>query len=315
MITVENPWARMPSNAKRRIAEWSERDLFWITDIKGSYGFYIQSSEPFDDEFTELSLKGIEIGKRNTESGADFFLILADKEDWEIFSILCRDLISAAANAPNDRKMIKVVEARLQRWQRLLKSNLPKSLPVQTQMGLFSELLCLQNVVAPRIGFNSAIKSWTGPDADKQDFLCDSVAIEIKSYATSKGPNVIISSAQQLWTDKERLYLIAYGLSPSENGQTVSDLVSGIMSELRSDDHSAEILTAKVTQYGFIPELHSASLQKFLKDNIRVYKVDGMFPRIDPETLANQISSLKYVIDLSKCSSYKIQENTLIIES
>lgn len=92
----ENPWAQMPLNAKRRIEVWSERNLFWITDLNGLYGFYIQSSTPFEDDAVKLKLRGISIANRNTDEGADFFLVLSNNEDWELFYVLCSDLISAA---------------------------------------------------------------------------------------------------------------------------------------------------------------------------------------------------------------------------
>src|SRR5687767_10541554 len=103
----------MPPNSKRRIEEWSERNLFWITDIKGAYGFNIQSSRPFDDSSSDLRLKGIEIGKRNDDEGANFYLVLSRTDDWPIFHVLCLDLISAAISSSSDRTMISAIEARL----------------------------------------------------------------------------------------------------------------------------------------------------------------------------------------------------------
>jgi hypothetical protein len=35
------------------------------------------------------------------------------------------------------------------------------------QMGLFSELLCLRDIILPRYGVEQAIISWVGPDFDK----------------------------------------------------------------------------------------------------------------------------------------------------
>src|SRR5690606_24382804 len=99
---TKNPWAQMPPNSKRRIEEWSERNLFWITDLKGAYGFNIRSSTPFRENSTKLRLKGIEIGKSVTSEGADFYLVLHKNDDWQIFEVLCLDLISAAINAQTD---------------------------------------------------------------------------------------------------------------------------------------------------------------------------------------------------------------------
>lgn len=310
---AENPWAQMPPNAKRRIEDWSERNLFWITDINGSYGFYIQSSTPFEDDATKLKLKGIALAKRSTDEGADFFLVLSRKEDWELFYVLCSDLISAAIETMDDPRMIAAVERRLRRWQQLLRSDLQKTLAIETQMGLFSELLCLRDVIAPRIGFDLAIKRWGGPDSDKQDFVCDSAAVEVKSYPASKGPSVLISSMQQLWTDKEHMYLVAYGLSPSDAGTTVEDLAKEILASIQGKEDLEELFVAKIGQYGFIPELHSLDLQKFIHDSVRAYKVAEKFPRIDPEIVSPSITTVKYVIDLSRTSQFEIQSDGLLL--
>lgn len=311
MRMPENPWAGMPSNSKRRIEEWSERNLFWITDIKGGYGFNIHSSEPFDDSSTRLRLKGIDIGKRNTDTGADFFLVLSRNDDWQIFQVLCSDLISTAINTASDRAMISAIEARLRRWQQLLKSDPQRQLTVEAQMGLFSELLCLRDVIGPQIGLGNAVRKWGGPDFDKQDFVCDSAAVEVKSYVSSKGPTVTISSAQQLWSDKDSLYLVAYGVSQSETGGTVEDLDKEILVLLERDEAAKELFEAKVGQYGFVPELYVGELVKFVADARRLYLISESFPRIDPGLLAGEITAVKYAIDLARCGRFEVTENAL----
>lgn len=307
----ENPWAGMPYNSKRRIEEWSERNLFWITDIKGGYGFNIHSSEPFDDSSAKLRLKGIDIAKRNTDAGADFFLVLSRNDDWQIFQVLCSDLISAATNTTSDRAMISAIEARLRRWQQLLKSDLQRQLTIETQMGLFSELLCLRDVIAPQIGLGNAVRKWGGPDSDKQDFVCDASAVEVKSYVSSKGPNVTISSAQQFWSDKENLYLIVYGLSQSDTGESIEDLDKDILALLERDDAARELFEAKVGQYGFVPELNTGELVKFVADAQRFYLIAESFPRIDPGQLAGEITAVKYAIDLARCVRFEVTNNAL----
>ena len=309
----ENPWAGMPSNSRRRIEEWSERNLFWITDIKGAYGFNIRSSKPFDDSSTKLRLKGIDIGKRNSDDGADFFLVLSRTEDWQIFQVLCSDLISAAVKAESDRAMISAVETRLRRWQQLLKSDLQKQLTIETQMGLFSELLCLRDVIAPQIGLGSAVRKWGGPDSDKQDFVCDSSAVEVKSYSSSKGPTITVSSAQQLWSDKENLYLIAYGLSRSDTGKTIDDLNREILKLLEADEDVKELFEGKVGQYGFVPEFNTGELFRFAADGRRFYHVFGSFPRIDPGLLASAITSVRYSIDLGRCTPFEFSEDGVFL--
>ncbi len=157
------------------------------------------------------SLKGISVLKRNSPEGfGELFLILNDHDDWELFKILCDDLTAAAVQCGADEEIIDAAEIRLRRWHLLLKREIRRELTVEVQMGLFSELLCLRDLVAPMTGIKQAADSWVGPLSDKQDFLLENSAAEVKSYRTSRGPVVEISSVQQLNSEKESLFLITY---------------------------------------------------------------------------------------------------------
>lgn len=124
-------------------------------------------------------------------------------------------------NCDTSDKMISAVEIRLRRWQQLLKQDANQTFTIEKQMGLFSELLCLKEIVAAKVGIKQAVVSWVGPEFDKQDFLMDKAVIEVKSHRTSKDEIVHISSLQQLHSEKEPLLLMSYALTFSENGLSV----------------------------------------------------------------------------------------------
>ncbi len=129
--------------------------------MRGEYGFYIQTAKAFDNTKWTINLKGISVLKRNSEDGrGELFLVLSKKDDWQIFKILCEDLIAEALRCASDEKMISAVEVRLKRWQQLLKQEIHKELTVEIQMGLFTELLCLRDVIALKIGIEQAVNSW-----------------------------------------------------------------------------------------------------------------------------------------------------------
>jgi hypothetical protein len=72
---------------------------------------------------------------------------------------LCTDLTSASHNQDSDKNFILAVQARLKRWQELLKLTQSKSMSREMQMGLFTELTCLKNILEPKIGIKWAIAS------------------------------------------------------------------------------------------------------------------------------------------------------------
>jgi hypothetical protein len=254
-----------------------------------------------------MSLKGISIAKRNSVSGGDFFLVLNRSDDWQIFLALCNDLISAAAPAPDEPSMILAVERRLRRWQQLLKSELIRPLSLQDQMGLFGELSCLKDILLSRVGPAEAVRGWRGPDADKQDFVLVTTAIEVKAYSSSKGPRVLISSLEQLWPDKDNFFLVAYGLTVVSTGQTVGDLASEILASLVADPETQDIFESKLGLYGYHPEIPVSDLERFTTDRVQAFAIDGAFPRMPITLVPPEIPTVQYSIDLSRCARFEKQ--------
>lgn len=313
MTNKNNPWENMPESSKRRISEETNRNLFWMTDLRGDYGFFIQTADAFDDTKWTINLKGISVLKRNSQDQrGELILVLNNKEDWQIFKILCDDLTTEALRCESDQKMIVAAEARLKRWQQLLKQDLHRELTTEVQMGLFSELLCLRDIIAAKIGIEQAVSAWVGPDLDKQDFLMERSAVEVKSYRTSKGSTVSISSAQQLTSDKESLFLAAYGLTPTDNGLSIEDIADSVKELIASSSgRSLDLFENKLAQYGYIPEILKEPLIKFVSDKIRAYFVTDQFPKIDAKNIHPQIVSVKYAIDLSRCTDFETDLTSL----
>jgi len=117
----KNPWENMEKSTQRRVDIETQRDFFWMTDLQGNYGFYLRREKAFDDADNLIKLKGVSILKRNSDKNCgEFFLILNQKEDWQIFYTLCEDLITAAHKSDTDEKMFAVFEGRLNQWKNLL---------------------------------------------------------------------------------------------------------------------------------------------------------------------------------------------------
>lgn len=302
-----NPWADMPESTQRRIKAETPHDLFWVTDLKGKYGFLLQSKDLFRDIKLPADLKGIELLKRNSSSGyGELFLVLNNKEDWQIFYTLCADMISITDSYTGDAEMIIAVETRLKRWQQLLKSNTIKAMSVQQQMGLFCELLCLTDVVIPRYGIEQAITSWVGPDSDKQDFLLDEAIIEVKSYRTSKGQVVRISSVKQLLSDKTPLFLLTYGLTQTENGKSIKDILEDVEVCLSSSSNEVKNgFEEKLVEYGYMPDIIQTVLHKFIVDKSRVFLVSNDFPKVHQDCVKHGVMDVKYSVDLLECGAFE----------
>ena len=305
----ENPWRAMQESSQRRVDFDTIHNLFWITDLEGKYGFYLQSQNSFGNTKPPANLKGISTLKRNSMRGfGELFLVLNKKEEWQIFYTLCQDLISVTHRYESDRAMISAVENRLKRWQQLLTHNVDMELDLERQMGLFTELSCLRDILIPKIGVEDSVISWVGADFDKQDFLLEESIIEVKSYRTSKSPVVNITSLQQLYSEKKHLYLLAYGLTQSSRGSSIAELVESIY-EMLEDEPTVlrDIFEKRLLEYGYIPEIQKSPLFEFGVDTVRVYHVCDKFPKILAHGVASQILTVEYSIDLIACEDFRIE--------
>jgi hypothetical protein len=310
-----NPWESMGEGSRRRVDTNVIYNLFWVLDIGGGYGFCIQSPTIFDDVDKKVTLKGITIIKRNEINHGNLYLILNSKEEWEIFYTLCLDLIEAAKRCNGEELVIGAIEKRLVKWQRMLKDDSYKNFTIEKQMGLFAELICLKNIIAPEMGIKQAINSWVGPDFDKQDFLIDDAVIEVKAYRTTKGERVQISSLQQLESPKDPIYLIANGLTNTENGLSVRDMADSIINMLAEDEETIELFDQKLNDYGYISRfIEKQHLYGFILDDQKVYKVTDLFPKIVRGDIKPQILDVKYTIDLSQCREFKVSQDELFKE-
>jgi hypothetical protein len=289
--------------------------MYWMTDTEGKYGFYLKTSNFFDDGLSIPNLKGISTLKRNTPKGfGELFLVLTDNDDWELFKVLCDDLVNTALQCGKDEEMIDAVEIRLRRWHLLLKRERQRDLTLEVQMGLFSELICLKDLIAPKIGIKQAAASWVGANFDKQDFLLENSALEVKSYRTSKGPTIEISSAQQLSSEKESLFLVTYALTNHENGLSIADISKIISAMLLVESSEAlDLFESKLMNCGYIPEMLKEPLVKFKTDKIRGYAVTEEFPKITAEKIQSQIVSVKYSIDLTQCEEFKVDLDSITV--
>lgn len=118
---TENPWQKMEISTQRRVDIDTPRNFFWMTDLQGNYGFYLKRKEAFNDTDNLIKLNGISILKRNSDKNVgEFFLILHRKEDWQIFQILCEDLIAVSHHCDTDEQMFDVFENRFEQWKNLL---------------------------------------------------------------------------------------------------------------------------------------------------------------------------------------------------
>jgi hypothetical protein len=284
-------------------------DFFWITDHKGRYGLYLKTViVKYEELLIDVNLKGVSIVKKQTFNNlGELFIILTDQVDWELFFSLCIDLLNVSKSSINEYILISSINFRLKKWQKFLSQNSSFTMPLIQQMGLYTELLCLKDIISSVKGIKESILSWVGPNFDKQDFSLNDLFIEVKSYISSKGPIVKISSLYQLDTSIKPLILLTYGVTLTSSGCTIINIINDINSLIKIDDlETADLFENKLAEYGFINGITKEPFYQFTVDKIKAYLVSENFPRIVPIDVKEQIISVNYSIDLSKCHLFEI---------
>ncbi|MFJ7729617.1 PD-(D/E)XK motif protein [Neobacillus sp. NPDC097160] len=307
---MNNPWLQLDRLSRIRVKESIKYNAFWIVDAFNQYGLMIQCDEDFMQPIREIKLNGIQIQLDQSSTPNKLILLLKETKDWEIFLILCNDLLNVMKQHEED--IIVNVMKRLERWQKLLRKSAFKIMSKEEQMGLYSELKILRDSIIPAYGYSAGIHGWVGALGDKQDFLLENFAIEVKSFRMTSGNLVWISSKEQLNSEKNPLYLFACALNEAGRGETIADLVKSITEEIENESLSNEFIE-KVEEYGFFTEIPQESLTKFHMEQVTGYEVRDGFPKIALKHVSPLIPNIKYSIDLSSCSQFKVSINSILL--
>jgi len=309
---MNNPWANMHADAVRRIDSDTIHDFYWVKDRKSKYGLLIRFTSSDDEQELITRIQGLTIVRRTESSRPELYMLANSNEDREIFLALCNDLIVVSAGCREPNMLLKTINTRLKRWQKFLSQGRDLSMTEPRQMGLFTELIFLSNVLIPKTSIADAITSWVGPEFDRQDFSTKSVFVEIKSFISSKGPFIRISSLHQLNFRIKPLYLMVYPISRGENGNSIIDQITQIRSLFTATDQtSADEFENKLAQYGYLEGITEGPFYKWVNYPGTLYTINEKFPKILASEVADQITSAEYSIDLSRCRDFETDLNSI----
>jgi hypothetical protein len=305
MTEEMNPWKQMAHSSVRRTELPTPYDFFWMLDEKGRMGLKISFSDLLPDyQPADKTGSIIQLINRPENGKAELYLLIAHSSDKDVFYSLCLDLIRVSQSVLHETDLWTALEKRLHHWQRFMKQGALRSMPEQLQMGLYAELCFLQEIMDVLTPLQ-ALSGWVGPDFDKQDFSFQDCLTEIKCFITSKGPFIKISSLHQLYFDVKPLYLTAFGVSKTSTGRSVLDIIAEINTRLTGPDES-DLFEKQLNQYGYYDGITEGPYFKYHTDSRRRYRIESAFPRIVPGQFADEILSVQYSVDLSKCTAFEV---------
>ena len=260
----------------------------------------------FRGVFTPVRIPGSNVISVDQFKDGDFVTLRFSLENsvlLEYFSTFCEDLLESTNAITDDVSAYKTLRSRFFSWRQLFKPNSGR-MSEKELMGLVGELLFLKEYLIPKVGADSALDSWTGPEKLHKDFSSDNEWFEVKTVSFGKD-SVVISSVEQLDSDADG-HLCVYVLermSANFNGIKINLLVKDIIAGVESVQQR-ELFIDKLSLYGFdfSPEYDQLV---FVVKQFAAYKVDSEdFPRIRKSILPDAISKISYEIQLSKIKQF-----------
>lgn len=198
------------------------------------------------------------------------------------------------------RKPIDVVVETIDEFRGALKPLRP-DLTLSEQIGLFGEIWVLRNVLIPTIGTRSCWL-WSGPDAERHDFVGEKAHIEVKTTTRSEDRHEISRIDQLRAPNGKRLLFASIQLEKSEGGEaTLATLIDDVIAALGIDGKAIDAFESRLAKMRWHDGLRQSSeLKKFNLRDAQFFEVEGSFPRLPDDYIPPRgVTAIKYTIDIS----------------
>ena len=312
---MNNPWNNLkkPLNSQSYTAILCDKNsilrFYWAKDFDENKIFLLQLSNKIEKIRKLDEIAGIKIVFQTNNNVQQLLFVLADTTKEDIFYMICSDLLQYIKFVKYEQRAVDAMFSRLNSWRKFLKSN-KKILDKRQLMGLIAELYFLKMELFPLFGVKKSLSYWEAPEREKQDFIVDNCAIEIKTKNTQN--RVTISSFEQLNSHLEKLYL--YVLTVSESNQKLEgstgfiSFLKTLREEISSSDDDIVEFERKLLEYGYVYNESYDDFYVYIGD-FYIYEVKDGFPRI--ESIKSGIENLTYKINLDTCEEFKVNEINL----
>jgi hypothetical protein len=215
-----------------------------------------------------------------------------------IFTPLANQMFDGVA--VQGRKPIDAVSDAIAEFRGAMKP-LKAAMTLSEQIGLIGEIWVLRNVLLPTLG-PRACRLWSGPNAERHDFVGNRAHIEVKSTMRSEDRHEISRLDQLRAPAEKQLLLASVQLERTDGGDmTLATLIDGVIDDLGCDGYAiAEFQSRLATAQWHDGLRQSSELHRFSLRDAQFFAVEGTFPRLPDDYVPPRgIVSIKYTIDLS----------------
>ncbi|SEP19390.1 PD-(D/E)XK motif protein [Nitrosovibrio sp. Nv6] len=252
-----------------------------------------------------------------TNSGVRTILrvMLEDQRLLDIFAVLSADLVNVVALERGGASALRRCIDRLCMWQGLLERVPLEGLSDESQRGLFGELMVLEHLQLSALDPLVGVLSWVGPDGAHQDFEIEGLAVEVKTTFTKRRTRLMIANEKQLDERTHHTLLLAHVRldESATEGITLPDLVSRLRIALQPDPAASREFDLRLMQCGYL-DVHAPlyGAHRFRVFGMRIFRVDGDFPRLTEANLPPGVGDIRYTIIADDLSSHEITKETVI---
>lgn len=244
-----------------------------------------------------------------------YFLVIRqeDEHSSEIFDALLQNLVDHLTGE-KDESLFSTVYKVLDRWKAFFQRGGFKRLSDEQQRGLFGELWFINEWLDKYPGQPPLIiEQWEGPTMGRIDFKGSRCGLEIKTVNEKLTKSIKISNENQLKLSDavSSIFLYVCFLEQSKtHGMSLLELANQVRNKIsKRSERIALIYSDLMTDLGFREEEYSDTM--FFVEKTEVYEASENFPRLLKEHLPKGISHVTYNIDLTHCSEYEKEPETI----
>ncbi|MBT1451511.1 PD-(D/E)XK motif protein [Glaciecola sp. XM2] len=195
------------------------------------------------------------------------------------------------------------------KWNQLFRRLESRTYGEASIMGFWGELFILNQLIKDKTEahqIDQILNAWTGPLGGVHDFVFEDISLEIKTKLSSTS-TIHISSEFQLETDAHlKLELAVVDVEKSVQGCSIESLYLTIKRHVVTCNADLSSLVERLIAF----KLDESDLKKYGKYTFKATQtdrydcIDEQFPKIIRSGIADQISSVKYKLNLSELSKF-----------
>lgn len=272
-----------PGNEEALLAGFPDTKLATAERLPEGRGFEVCRADPHGDGRTWIAVTRKEEGNR------------------ELFAAMVCDIAGAldAEAGAGEEKQLRSLLARIRSWQEFMRRGMHVLAP-EAEIGLIGELVFLDLLIRSGIAPAQAIDSWLGPLDAPQDFALGTGAIEVKASQSTTGFPARIGSLEQLDDALLKpLFLAAIRLARSESGRNLPEFAEALQ-PCMLEAGVGHILADRLLAAGYHVTHADRYPKRFALQGVRIFSVDGDFPRLVPGRVPDGITRAAYDIDLDR---------------